>query len=1029
MIATSPQNLGRALAAVAVLLLAPAGGARASSAGDPAPSTEAPLPPAVEAAVRSKEVQAAEIRREAIGLLRALLADSPPSDETAEALFKLAELIWEEQQAEYLARMGAHQQAIASCKREKTSCAEARRRAPRLDLAPAQETYARLIREYPRFRKIDTVLYLYAFSLREEGKLAEAIPHLMRLLREFPRSRFRADAWMALGEHRFYDRQDFGGALRAYDQVAKFPSSPLHGLALFKSAWCYWKLGQHQRAAARFKDVLDLGEKAKRLGTEEQKRAAELQDQALDYLVELFTGEDTRSAQDSHAFLSQIGGKAYSFKVMRRLADTVFDQTRYERAADAYLFLLAADANHPDAPEFQRRVIEAFQELGQHDRAAAEMRRLALNYGPKSAWAKANADRPSAVARARAAAGEFIRKHAKTLHAQAQRNEKESRVVDTDRFARAAEAYGFFLQQYPDAPDGHELRYLRADILFFKLEQRREAGLEYLAVGKSRPVGPQHREALLQAMNAFEALRPPSPASAAERKQRKVTDDDRRFAEAADLYATLFPNDREIMTVIYKNGQFFYDYGDHDEAIKRFGLILERYPDSPVAGPAGERLLECLGAAKDYQNIESWARRLKGTKAFASRQDQQRLDDVIAGAMMKAGEALAAKEQPEKAAAYFERVASEFPAHPAAPKALNNAGAALEKAGRLKPAVAAYRRLADRHPRAPEAPEALFVAARIQESIANYAEAAALFEQLAAKHPQAPQAADALFRAGALRQALGQLDRAVAHLAAYEKQQRGRPESRDVQFQRAVLLAERKDWRPAAAAFAEFAQQQPKDARAVEACVREAEAHMALQADARAKEALDRGLALHRRAGKQEAAVTFAAHARYLQGELLYREFAQVKIAGRPRALARSLEEKAQLLDRAKAVYLDVLSFKVAEWATAALLRVGQAYQGFAKALRQVKVPRELTPEEQQVYREELEKHVIVIEEKALEAFRSGHAKAMEIGVYDKHTRALRLALSELDQTEFPPDVEARPSLRASEAHAALEPIEEIRRD
>jgi hypothetical protein len=31
----------------------------------------------------------------------------------------------------------------------------------------------------------------------------------------------------------------------------------------------------------------------------------------------------------------------------------------------------------------------------------------------------------------------------------------------------------------------------------------------------------------------------------------------RQFAGAADLYATLFPRDKEIITVIYKNGQFF----------------------------------------------------------------------------------------------------------------------------------------------------------------------------------------------------------------------------------------------------------------------------------------------------------------------------------------------------------------------------------------------------------------------------------------------------------------------------------------
>ena len=117
-------------------------------------------------------------------------------------------------------------------------------------------------------------------------------------------------------------------------------------------------------------------------------------------------------------------------------------------------------------------------------------------------------------------------------------------------------------------------------------------------------------------MTAFEKVRKPPRAGGG---KREITDSDRQFAEAADMYATLFPKDKEIVTVIYKNGQFFFDYGDYDEAVKRFGLIIEGYPDDPNAGAAGDRILEALDKAKDYENIESWARRLKKTKAFPSR--------------------------------------------------------------------------------------------------------------------------------------------------------------------------------------------------------------------------------------------------------------------------------------------------------------------------------------------------------------------------------------------------------------------------
>src|SRR4029079_5185292 len=181
---------------------------------------------------------------------------------------------------------------------------------------------------------------------------------------------------------------------------------------------------------------------------------------------------------------------------------------------------------------------------------------------------------------------------------------------------------------------------------------------------------------------------------------------------------------------------FFFDYGDYDEAVKRFGLIVERYPDDPNAGAAGDKILQALNKAKDYENIESWARRLKKTKAFSSKEEQDRLDKLIVGSVMKSGEKYAADGKYDKAAAFYMRVSREYPSNGYAPKALNNAAAVLEKAKKPEEAVAAYKELADRYPSASEAPDALFTAARIEENVAYYDRAAVLYEQLAQRYPQ-----------------------------------------------------------------------------------------------------------------------------------------------------------------------------------------------------------------------------------------------------------------------------------------------------
>jgi len=1009
---------------------ATAGSASANAAGDADESNvddtraERNLPPVIEKAIAQKEGEVVVARHEGIRLLEDFLRSSPASRETAEALYKLAELYWEESKASYLVKMGDYQRAVAACRNDRGTCKAVPRRSPHLDLAQAQGVYDRLIREYPKFRKIDTVLYLYGFSLRDQGRVAQSVKYFQIILDTYPKSRFIADAWMAVAEFRFYEQQNYRSSLAAYEKVLEHPKSALYDLALFKTAWCYWKLGDTTKSALRFKDVLDLSKKKAGKTGVEQKRAEELQGQAMEYLVELFTEDDTKSAQDAFEFLAQIGGKDYSQKILSRLAETVFDQTRYERAADAYRLLISLNPNGPEAPDQQKRVVECMQALGDPGAAVAEMRKLATTYGPRSEWANANKDRPKALAHARQIAEEQIRSLAKTLHAEAQNSEKQNKVVDKDRYARAAEAYEFYLANFPDAGDAIELRYLRADILYFKLGKLADAGDEYLRVGKSKPPGKFHKDALLQAMNAFEKLRKPAGGA-----KREITESDRKFADAADIYATLFPKDKEIVTVIYKNGQFFFDYGDYDEAVKRFGLIVERYPDDPNAGPAGDRILESLSKAKDYENIEQWARRLKNTKPFSAKAEQERLDRMIVVAVMKSGEKYSEQGKWTEAAAFFMRVPKEYPRDPKAPLALHNAATIYERAKRPEEAVAAYTALADSYPQAPEAADSLFTAGRIQENIAAYDRAAPLYEAVVTRYPQSKHAPEALRNAGVLRQTLGENEKAVRHFAEYARKYKDHADARELAFQVGVVRERQEDWKAAAQTFEEYAKAHPGDARVVEALTRAADADRKAGNDGKAKDASTRALALangHGRKGGEGETKYWAAQARYLQGELVYRDYERIKIAGKPKQLARVLDEKAKLLEQAKQIYLDVVTYQSPEWATAALLRIGQGYEAFAKAMREAPVPKDLNAEEKQVYRDELEKLTVVIEDKAIDAYKSGHSKALDIGVYNKHTQDIRRALSRLDEANFPKEVEMRAGLRAGEAPLTIGKIEEI---
>jgi TolA-binding protein len=1018
----------------------------------------------VEALLRKKEQEVAERRKAGVKLIETYLREHPGTPEVGELLFQLAELKWEESKANFLSDMVRYNNAVDACQKEKEAGDKVKEEdkpegprlegsaagknepskkrkhrdagdrfepvrcktpdQPQLDLVSSQVIYKRIIDEHPRFPKMDAVLYLYGFSLRSQGQADEALAQFKRIIAEFPKSRFRPDAWMAVAEARFYSDSDYRGALAGYDEVLKFPDSPLYDLALFKTAWCYWKLGEPDKAARRFKEVLDLGSgattstvaRADQLTDAGRKRLAELKNEALDYLTQIFTEDEKKGAKDAYEFLSSIGGAAYSRKVIVRLADTFYNQARYDRAIEAYRFLVQLDPADPDAAERQKQIALAYHEMDNNKAAAVELHKLADNYLDGSEWAKAQSKEQ--VRKTRDMVSALLRDQAKNLHADAQRVEMYQKKIDLERYGRAADAYAFYLAKFPDDPGAVEVSYLLGDIHFLKTRENEKAGDAYLFVGKSKPLGKLHKDALLNSITAYERVRAQVRPNGSTPGQQPLPTD-KKMGEAIDLYATLFPTDPEIPSILYKNGELFYDAGEYDEAVKRFGLIVEKYPKHVAAQDAGNKILESLNKSKDYENVESWARRLLKVAAFQDRANQERLGKLVIDAGMKAGEQKADKD-PVGAAAIYLRVQKEFPTSPRAPQALTNAATLYTRAGKPEESVKVYGILIDKYPSAKETPAAAWNAGKLYEAAALWDQAAKFYQVLADRYPADAKAPDALYNAGLLKEHLGDTAGAIAAYGDYARKHKEREDARKVAFRVGVVLGESGQHEAAARAFADFTKQYSSGADAIEALEREGEEMIKAGQDKRAEEPLRRAIASYRKNGpKGGTAANAAAHARYLEGEAIFRDFERVQLAKDARHLKKTLDEKSALLEKAKAAFVDVVTFNDPEWATAALYRIGEGYERFSKALRDAPTPPGLDEQSAQVYREELEKVVVVVEEKAIDAYRGGYKKAFDLGVYNEFTQKLRQALGRLSDQEFPPENEARARPSAADRGAA----------
>ena len=991
-------------------------------------SPEAPiLNQDLKALLASTEKRRDDKRLEAIGLLRGFLDSKPSGESRAEGTFKLAELLWEESRRLFLIRMDDFSRSLEKCSSKKTECVQPKE--PRIDLKEAESLYRELHDKFPEFRRMDLVTYLIGFAAKEDNREDEAMGRFQEVIEKFPKSPLFGDSWMMVGEH-YFAAGDWVKAKDAYIHVGE--EAATSDLALFKVAWCEWKLGDTTNAAKDFKKVLDKAEKQAREGTEAQKRrSASLREEALEYLVVVFTEDRSISPKEVFDFLVSIDGEQYSRDVMVKVAESYGAQAEWERSSDAYRFLIKMDPEGLKSAEFQRSIIANWNSALDVDKAQDEIKVLLDSFGPNTAWAKAQKNK-EALQRSLETTEELTRTTAMNIHGEAQRRDKADKKADINIYTRAAAAYEQYLAAFGTGKGATEkateIRYYRADILFFKLGKTEEAGDEYLAVGKSAPVGKLHKDALLNAMNAYEKARPKDTVGRA-----KLYAVDKKFGEAIDLYATLFPADPTLVGVIFKNGQMFYDYGEYDEAIKRFGVIVTKYPNDPNSGPAGDRILSALNKAADYENIEDWARKLKKAKSFSSKDQQERLDRLIVESIQKSGDKYNEAGKYEQAATFYLRVPKETSDGKLAAQALMNAGVMYEKAKQPEKAADIYLDIADKYGDKDPAigEKAAFTAAVVYEKVIFYDKAAKAYEAVWSKFRTGSKSADALYNAGLLRQALGQNKEAIAHYQEYAKKFRERKDAPDVAFNIGVVYEQAGDEGPAYQAYADYTKiYRSTGKRIIEAYTRAGRMSFKLGQMKRAKDDFLTAQKLFKASSgaEKKAASTWAAEARYYEGELIFREYEKVTLDVKPAQLEKALKQKSKLLSEAEKTYLSVVDYNDLKWATAALYRVGQVYDGFAESLVNAATPKGLSPEQAQAYRDALDAYVVDIQGKAVELFTAGYQKAIQMQVYDEYTAKIRESLGRLAGDKFPPEREARSKERIGDRPPAADLVTEVAR-
>lgn len=208
---------------------------------------------------RTKMIEArmSRLRQKKIESLDRILKSNQPYGDRVSQLFRLGEALWEEATYRFLLALEAHATYRHCLTQSQTGCQPAP--AARPNRGKALRYFRRVRQKYPTYRRIDEVEYylgrsaLRAASHKKTAALRKkAVAHFERIVRDHPKSRFRADAHLLLGEAHF-GRQPAIARDHYQEVLTQHGRSLLRPYALYKLAWSWLQLKQYAKARDAFR--------------------------------------------------------------------------------------------------------------------------------------------------------------------------------------------------------------------------------------------------------------------------------------------------------------------------------------------------------------------------------------------------------------------------------------------------------------------------------------------------------------------------------------------------------------------------------------------------------------------------------------------------------------------------------------------------------------------------------------------------------------------------------------------------------
>ncbi|MBN2608061.1 MAG: tetratricopeptide repeat protein [Candidatus Fermentibacteraceae bacterium] len=602
------------------------------------------------------------------------------------------------------------------------------------DYSRSIELYEKILTDYPGSEVEDVALYSMGYCLESMMDFEGAVDNYRMVLHDFPGSELAAECNIRVGNY-YFDMLAYDSALVYFENILDYPgSSPnLFQHGLYKLGWTLYLEKEFERSVATFSYLLRDNMRIDSLGIR-RRGDIRILNESREYMAYDFlemNDMSSRSVDMAVEYLTDFGDSVTTVSVLGKMADISSGMTNWDTSIEAYKALLAQDPYSPQAPLYQLRIAQAYEELGEFALATGARDLLIEEYGRDSDW-YINVGDSGAVSLADSLRGasfeEAIQYYLEQTVATREdppafRDVNESLIMRIENY----------LLQFPASGKRYEYKFYLGDA-YYHTEQYLRAGDVYFDVAMDSSSFQRQEDALNNAFSsyiiAYEEI--PGVDSLATRE---------RLYETAMLYNQLYPDGENVAFFLWAAAPKFYNAGEYETARDMFRIIYNDYRGSGFEARAAKFIADSYQQDEMYSEAEDWYGRAASAAAVSGEDLGADVEYLAASSAYNDAATLAESEDLEDlmaAARRWEQTAREHAGSEVAPVAMYDAAETFGKAGSINDAVRLFQELAATYPEYENAPSGLLRAAYLLREDHQYSRAAQLYLQAYSSYPGAP---------------------------------------------------------------------------------------------------------------------------------------------------------------------------------------------------------------------------------------------------------------------------------------------------